>query len=229
MSEITIEQIKRTLPKALKERVSEDFLETLNNLTGNEVFREAFRENLLGYADVIKDGRYKTQSYIDAVKYVTYKLLGNSNVAAYSKTFPERYQRLINEGCDDKDISSFVVAYNKNQLVNKIFEQTLIPTHILNADLYQKAINTQADLMLNAKSEKVRSDAANSLLTHLKRPETAKIELDIGYKDDSTINELRAATMALVKQQRELLESGLSTAKEIAHSNIIEGEIIDED
>jgi len=228
MSELTIEQVQKALPKSIRDRASEDFLNTLNNISDNEVFREAFRENLLGYVEVIRDGKYKTQSYIDAVKYVTYKLLGSSNVSAYCKTFPDRYKRLLEEGNSDKDISSFVAAYNKNQLVNKVFEQTLIPTHILNADLYQKAINVQADLMVNADSEKVRCDAANSLLTHLKRPETAKIELDIGIKEDSSINDLRNATMELVKKQRELLEAGLTNIKEVASSRIIEGEVCED-
>jgi hypothetical protein len=34
--------------------------------------------------------------------------------------------------------------------------QTLVPSYVLNADLYQKALNTSAELMISAKSEKVR-------------------------------------------------------------------------
>jgi hypothetical protein len=106
-------------------------------------------------------------------------------------------------------------------------EQTLVPTHVLNADLYQKAINVQAELMLSANSEKVRSDAANSLLIHLKAPETTKIKLDIGIQSDSMIEELRKTTMELAAQQRQLIESGVVNAKHIAESRIIEGEIED--
>jgi len=87
-------------------------------------------------------------------------------------------------------------------------------------------------LMTTANSEKVRSDAANSLLTHLKAPEVKKIELDVGIKQDKTIEELRATTLDLVKQQREMLSGGTANAKQIAHSklsitDVEDAEIID--
>jgi len=178
----------------------------------------------------MQDGKYKIQSYIDAVRYVSHKLMGSSNVEAYTKTFPNRYQRVVNENkhlepeAIGKILSSYVAAYNKTKLVVKVFEQTLVPSHILNADMYQKALNRQAYLMTHANSEKVQSDAANSLLTHLKMPEVNKIELDIGLKQDKSIDMLREATLALVKQQQESIKRGESTAKDIAHSNIIQGE-----
>jgi hypothetical protein len=154
-------------------------------------------------------------------------MLGSTNLEAYVKTFPTRYKRLLDDGVDDHRVSAYASSYNKNQLVNKIYEQTLIPSHILNADVFQKALNVQADLMVNANSEKVRSDAANSLLTHLKRPEVTKIELDVGLKEDKTIDGLRQATMALAASQRDMIKSGMMNAKEVAHSQIIEGEVVE--
>lgn len=229
MSEqLTKDQFVRVLPKHVKSRVTDELVDEINGLITDPKLRENYRENLLSYTSVLADGKYKIGDYINAVKYVSYKLLGSSNIEAYSKTFPDRFQRLVQEGADDKTISSYSTAYNKNKLVNLIFEQTLVPSHILNADLYQKALNVQAQLMISAASEKVRSDAANSLLTHLKMPETTKIELDVGIKVDKSIEDLRATTLELVKQQRLMLESGAMNAKEIAHSNLlIEGELDD--
>jgi hypothetical protein len=100
---------------------------------------------------------------------------------------------------------------------------------VLNADLYQKALNVQASLMNDPDvSPKVRTDAANSLLTHLKAPEAIKIELDIGIKENSAIEELRAATLALAAQQRESIIRGAATVEGVAHSRIItKGEILE--
>ena len=78
--------------------------------------------------------------------------------------------------------------------------------------------------MSNAKSEKVRCDAANSLLTHLKMPETQKVELDIKVAEDSSIAALRASTLALSRQQRLMIEAGAMNSQEVAHSRL---EIID--
>jgi hypothetical protein len=52
-------------------------------------------------------------------------------------------------------------------------------------------------------------------------PETQKVELEIGVKEDSSIAQLRAATMELARAQRLAMESGASSAQEMAHAKII--------
>jgi hypothetical protein len=227
MELITREQFQKVLPKDVRSRVTDEVIDNINKLIQEPELRDSFRDNLLTYAGVMAEGRYKLQGYIDACRFVSYKLLGSSNMESYIKTFPDRYQRLLDEGTDNSSLAAYASMFNKTQMVNKIYEQTLIPTHVLNADIYQKAINTQAYLMLNANSEKVRTDAANSLLNHLKKPETNKIQLDIGYKDDKTLEDLRATTQALVEQQRRLLEEKVIDAKYVAESVIIPREIED--
>ena len=221
---LTVEQFQKVLPTQVKNALKPEMVDSINRLFKEPVLREAYRDNLLGYTSVMADGKFKMESYIDAVRYVTFKLMGDSNIKAYVKTFPDRYQKFLAKGTDEKDIASYVTSYNKNKLVYLIYEQSLVPVHVLNADLYQKAINAQALLMTTANSEKVRSDAANSLLTHLKPPETKKIELDIGVKQDSSIDALAAATMKLVASQKARLVDGTVTPQQVAHSKIIEGE-----
>lgn len=227
---ISPEVFARVLPKKYSGTLNQDVMDSVNQLLVDPEQAVVFRENLLGYASVMEDGRFKVKDYINAVKYVSYKLTGDSNITAYTKTFPERYQYFINQGTSDKDIASYVSAYNKNKLVNLIMAQTLVPTHILNADLYQEAINNQAHLMRTAKSEKVRSDASDSLMKQLAPPVAAKVELDITTKETDSISELRATTLALVAQQREMLQSKSVNAREIAESSlVIDGELEQED
>lgn len=153
--------------------------------------------------------------------------MGKSNIDAFSITFPEKIQRWATDGVASKDIASYVTAYNKSKLVSLLMEQSLVPSWVLNQDLYQKALNVQADLMVNANSEKVRTDAANSLLTHLKMPEKHKVELEVNVKKDSSIDALRQATMELAAMQRAQIAAGASTAQQIAHSAIVvEGELV---
>ena len=222
---LTIDQFKTALPDKVKKSVNQELIDQINKTLAEPELYEAYRDNLMSYTRVMADGRFKIQNYIDAVKYVSHKLMGCSNIDAYTKTFPDKYQNFLAQGVVAKDIASYVTAYNKSKLVNLIFEQTLIPAYVLNQDLYQKALNTQAELMITAKSEKVRCDAANSLLTHLKMPETHKVELEIGVKEDSSIAALRATTLELARQQRLMVESGAMNAQEVAHGRlIIEGE-----
>ena len=218
---LTKDQFMKALPKAYRGKVNDDMIEDINKTLSSQELRENFRDNLVGYSSLLNDGRFKLTGYIDAVKYVSHKLLGSTNLEAYAKTFPDRVQRLVSEGADNDTISRYSTAFNKTKLVNLIFEQTLIPTHILNADVYQKAINKQAYLMAHAKSEKVQTDAANSLLNHLKRPEIHKVELDVGFKEDKTITELREVTAELARQQRAMITGGTMNASDIAASRII--------
>ncbi len=228
MDIITVDQFRNALPDKVKKSVNQELIDQINKTLSEPEMYESYRDNLLSYTRVMQDGRFKIAEYIKAIKYVSHKLMGSSNIDAYSKTFPDKIIRFNLQGVSGKDIASYVTAYNKSKLVNLIFEQTLIPSYVLNQDLYQQALNVQADLMLNAKSEKVRTDAANSLLTQLKQPEIKKIELDIGVKEDSSINQLRQATLELAKQQRLMLESGAMNAQEVAHTKVIlNEEIID--
>lgn len=218
---LSVEVFRQALPEKVKKLVNQELIDSINATLSDPEEFENYRNNLLSYTRVMQDGRFKVQEYLNAVRYVSYKLMGATNIEAYTKTFPKKYDRFVAQGVAAKDIASYVTAYNKSKLVNLIFEQTLIPSHVLNQDLYQKAINVQAELMVMAKSEKVRSDAANSLLTHLKPPEVAKVELDITHKEDSSISKLRAATLELAKAQRLAVEAGVMSAAQVAQGKVM--------
>lgn len=224
MHALTVEQFQAALPDKMKKSVNQELIDQVNKTLSEPELYEAYRDNLMSYTKVMADGKFKISNYIEAVKYVSHKLMGSTNLDAYSKTFPDKMQRFAAQGVQAKDIASYVTAYNKSKLVNLIMEQTLVPMWVLNQDLYQKALNVQAELMVSANSEKVRSDAANSLLTHLKQPETQKVELNVGVKEDNSISALREATLALVAQQRMALQAGAMNAQDVAHSRVIEGE-----
>jgi hypothetical protein len=221
MTALTVDQFKQALPDKVKKSVNQELIDQINLTLSEPEMYEAYRDNLLSYTRVMADGKFKVTGYVDAVKYVSHKLMGCTNIDAYSKTFPNKITSFVAQGVASKDIASYVTAYNKSKLVNLIFEQTLIPSYVLNQDLYQRALNVQAELMTHAKSEKVRSDAAAHLMQALKMPETQKVELDITVKEDSAIAALRATTMELARQQRLMLESGALNAQQVAHSKLI--------
>ena len=221
MTALTIDQFKQALPDKVKKSINQELIDQINTTLSEPELYESYRENLLSYTKVMADGRFKVDSYVQAVKYVSHKLMGCTNIEAYTKTFPDKYTRFVAQGVQAKDIASYVTAYNKSKLVNLIFEQTLIPSYVLNQDMYQKALNVQAELMVNSHSDKVRCDAANSLLTHLKMPETHKVELEIGIKEDSSIAQLRQATLELARAQRLAMEAGAMNAQQVAHAKIV--------
>ncbi|ELA08269.1 hypothetical protein MOMA_06896 [Moraxella macacae 0408225] len=225
---LTLDVLKRALPRKYENRISQEVLDNINNAINDPDNHTAYRDNFLGYSEVLNDGRYSIDEYLNAVKYCTHKLMGSTNIDSYIKTFPDRYQSMVNKGYSAKEMSSHIAMYNKSQLVNKIMEQSMIPSWIINQDLYQKAINVQAELMMTANSEKVRSDAANSLLIHLKPPEVKKVELDIGLKNNDEIQQLRDITAQLASQQKRMIEAGVIDVKQVAETKLIAEVISDE-
>lgn len=221
MTPMTVEQFREALPDKVKKSVHQDLIDQINNTLSEPEMFEVYRDNLLSYTKVMQDGKFKIDQYLNAVKYVSHKLMGRTNIDAYSRTFPDKIARFAQDKVSDKDISAYVSAYNKSKLVNLIFEQTMIPSWVLNQDAYQKAINVQVELMMSANSEKVRSDAANSILTHLKPPEVTKVELDIGMKKDSSIDQLRQAMLDLAAEQKKAIMAGAVNAQNVAHSRIV--------
>lgn len=227
MTLLTTEQFKQVVPSQFKASVSQELIDQINKTLADPDMYETYRDNLLSYAHVMREGKFKMEDYINAIKYCSHKIMGGSNVDAYVKTFPDKYQAMLSAGKNAKDISSFVTSYNKNKLVNLILEQSMIPSWVLNQDLYQKALNVQAELMMTANSEKVRSDAANSLLTHLKPPEVTKVELDIGLKKDSAMEDLKHTLTELALKQQQFIGAGVTQVKELAQQKLVR--VIDHD
>lgn len=227
---LTTDELRSALPEKLKKSINQTLIDQINQTLSDPEMYETYRDNLLSYGRVMAAGRFKIQNYLDAVKYVSFKLGGRTNTDAYALTFPEKIKKFALQAVAAKDIASYTTAYNKSKLVNLLYEQTMVPFWVLNQDLRQKALNTQADLMLTADSEKVRTEAANSVLTHTKAPETQQVEINISTEEDSSITALRKATLALAAKATEALEAGTMTAEEVAHAPItIEGEVITDD
>lgn len=219
---LTIDQVVTSVPATLRKSIDQPMVDMLNQIANDPLVAEHIRNNFISYTGVLKDGKFKTEDYIKAVAYVSFKLMGDTNKDAWCKTFPDRHAILVGRGAADKEISAHVAAYSKGQLVNKILDQSMVPTHVLNQDLYQEALNRQAWLMKNAVSEKVQSDAANSILTALKKPET-KAEIDINVKDSSGMNELKGLLGDLATKQIDSMREGVPI-KVITDSVIIEHE-----
>ena len=238
-SEMTVEELKNNVPKHTRNLISQNVVDVFNRLQeeDGEEFAEHYRQNFVSMSNVMKRGSYSTKEYMNAVKFVSYKLLENSDIDSYQMTFPDRYQRLMDKWADfgteeeirGSKISPFVTAYKKTELVQKILEQSLVPSHILNAPYFQEALNVQVSLMYSARSEMVRQTAAESVLKYTKLPESQKIELEIGVKGQDEVQALRDEMARLASQQQQSIAQGQNTSLEIAESKLLIEAEIEED
>lgn len=223
----TKDELIQALPPSVQGGVSDALVNDLNQVIVDPDFREAFRDNMISYNKVLSEGKFKLSSYMNAVMYVSYKLMGYNNQDSYMKTFPAKFQTWLQAGVTAQTISAHVAMFNKSKLVNLVYGQAMIPTYVLNQDKLQEAINHQYHLMKHAASEKVQSDAANSLMTHLRPPEEKQVNLNIGIEETDSIKDLKAAVFALAAQQNAAIESGFSTAGKLAEARIIDVEAVE--
>lgn len=221
---LTVAELKEVVPKQHRTKVSQSFVDTLNTMVKDPQMAEVYQKNIITYSHVLQDGRFKLTDYFNAVLFVSYKMMGLSSMAAYQKVFPDKCRDMVNRNVSAKDMQAYASTFNKNKLVTLIYEQTLIPDHIMYASVRHRAIAAQANL-LNSTNEYVVQKAADSLMNHLKAPESAKISIEMGTKDTGVLADLSEALSRLSNQQSIAIQSGSLSAKQIAHAAIIEGEL----
>ena len=201
--------------------ITQEFLDRVEASVSDSLVAEQFKENFITYLNVLSKGKYKIEDYINAVKYVSFKLVGYSNIKAYAATFPDRYQRLRDEG--QTQIEAFVSMYNKNKLVMQIYEQTIVPSYVLNAPMHQQALNTLAAMIVDDDIRGMtKVKACEAILQYTKQPDIVKGELTIGIEQSDTINDLREITENLADTYRIMLEKKDINLKGIAEASIVD-------
>lgn len=216
------ELVIKAVPPNLKNAITDELVDRLNTVTTDQILAEEVRNNFISYASVLREGKFKLEDYLNAVTYVSHRLNGDTQHDAYFKTFPTRYQNLMALGKTPKEISNYVAMFNKGKLVQKIQEQTLTPAWVLNQDMFQAALNTNYQIMMDEDvSPKVRVEAANSLLTHLQKPKEVTPAVNIDLRESSGLSELKKALGQLATQQQQLIEQGGST-KDVAAQRIVD-------
>lgn len=177
---------------------------------------ELVRENWLTHANILREGVYSMDQYTTAIKYVSLKQMGHTNQQAYSIALGDRYQDMVAKGYDEQRISSHVAAYHKGALVQKLLSQSTVPLYLLYQDEAHKAIATLVNVMTNEDtSPRTRAEAADKLLNHIKRPEAAKIELEVSQKQDG-MQELSVMMRELAQKQLKAIEEG-GSVKSVAN------------
>lgn len=220
--ELTKERLKEVLPKKTYKLVTNNMIDFLNNAEKDPLIIDEFRENFLTYSKVFNEGKFRMQDYVKAIRFVTYKGLGYTDLQSYSMVFPEKYQELIERhGEEQKDIiSSYASNYKRTKLVSRIMEQTIIPSYIYNAPLFQEALLELTDIMRNSKSDIARVNAAGQILHYTEPPEEHKLQIEIGVKEGGVVSELKDAMKELANQQLKSIQRGTDVI-EIAHKEIV--------
>lgn len=217
--------IKKVLPKGIGKTAADKVAEMINQaaMGMDSVMGVHFRDNCISWVKATTSAQMTAEQYINAVKFVSYKMAGDSAVVAYTKTFPDRVNRMAQEGMNNEYLASYAGIYSKGKIVTEVQALALVPTYLMYQDFFHLAVKTQVEIMTNEDiSPKVRADAANSLMTHLKQPEIKKAELDITVRETDTIGELRDVLSQLSRKQADSVLDGEYKVIDVSNHKIIE-------
>ena len=178
---------------------------------------DEFAEQLVTFSSVLKNGRYKADSYIKAVQYASYRQMNLSMTEAYKRTFPDRCFRRHDqtEKKPQGTIEALASIYDKTQIVQGILTQMQIPLHIMMMSERVRAANVLAYLMVNASNERIQMESADKLLNHINIPETMKVEMDVGFKADETLTQLNATLNKIADVAQSRIKAGTLTPVEV--------------
>ena len=212
---------KKRVDKSVKEKALEFINSTIRE--SNPAIAEHFRNTCIDVMDSMygNGSRINLQDYLNAALFVTYRNTGDTKVKAYTKTFPDRVQRMQREGQSMTHLNSYADIYSKNQCVIDIQAKMLLPTHIVCHDLFYEAMRVTVNIMNDDKvSPKVRVDAANNIMNHTKQPEIKKQELDIKINESNEIEQLKEALFDLSAKQRNDIIEGNYSVVDVINQNI---------
>ena len=95
---LTVDNIKEALPAHLKNSASQNLADHVNQIAQDPEVAEHVRNNFISYTAVLTQGKFQVEEYINAVAYVSYKIMGYTNKESYARTFPQRYAALAARG-----------------------------------------------------------------------------------------------------------------------------------
>lgn len=223
---IGISEIKPLVPRKIGNSLTPVLINRLNTADSDQFIQETIENIFRGYLGLLSEYNYGMEEYIDASIFVGYKFHGFTNLDSFKRTFPKKYNSYILNGADSKEVASIAAGYSRRGVVSKLIEQSMSKMWVLNMDNFQKAIDVQVDLMQNAKSEKVRCDAANSVLTHLGKPRDTitNNHINIDLREHTGLADLKDELAELAQQQLNIINMGVSAKKIIEINPMVDKE-----
>lgn len=241
MSElVTLEQLQEAIPSK-KKLITEEAVDIINKSRSEPEFQgESLLKTATTYEAVLQRNKVSITEYLNAIRFCAYLTGVDENITeAYKKTFADR--EFVKERADAdsysnkyKELTSAASRYRKSKLVVDILTLSQIPFELMFTGHRYKAVGILAEVMQTAKLDRDKINAAKELLAATKGPENMNIQLDVGVKENSAVQQLNDQLANMAARQKAMLESGAGSLEEFGsmkvkkEEDVIEGEVIDE-
>lgn len=232
---ISREYLVSSLPKGYSRYCSEEVLSKIEEACEgcSEDLASYIEENIVTYISCVEGLRSRPEAYINAVKYCSMRLMGESIVESWKRTFPRRCERIAEECRGEEKWIEYKIKnnadyYNKTVLVTKIMGMSLVPSWIVNAQYYQEGINKLVEIIRDdsVRNGMVKVRACEALINATKKPDIIEQKIEIGSNIDvggEMMKELREVTEKLAVVLKDELKSGKGTLREVSEIELTRG------
>lgn len=229
---VTLEEVKQAMPKK-KNFITQEAVDIINqSMTDPEFQGESLLQTASTYESILKGARASVPEFLNAIRFCAYIATNNSNYTeAYKKVFADREfvkerANLPTDSAKYGELTSAASRYRRTKLVVDILTASQVPLDLIFTGHRYKAIGVLAEVMENGKYDRDRVAAAKELLAATKGAENVKIELDIGVKEDSAVQQLNDQLAQMAARQKAMLESGASNLTEFGSMKVVDGETV---
>lgn len=232
---VTKDDIQKALPSR-KNTVTDELVQIINEAARDPEFQgESLLQTMTTYENVMLNNRASIKEFANAVKFCAYLMTLDDNFTeAFKKVFS--YRDFVKERLDAEpgsvkynELSSAASRYRRSKLVVELLTMSQAPLDIMFMGWRYKALGVLAEVMTNSKLDKDKINAADKLLLHTAST-TAKLEIDIGVKENSAVTNLAEQLAEVAVRQKKLLETGVTDLNTFGalkpKENIEEAEIV---
>lgn len=216
---VTTELLRKSIPSR-RGAITDEIAEIINKYSDEPEFQgESLLQSMVTYEQVMVKHKVGIKDYLNAIRFCAYLISQNDNYTeAYKKTFADKPFVQARLGSDTNstsynELTSAASRYRRSKLVTEILTLSQVPLDLLFTGARYKAIGVLATIMENAKYDRDKIAAADKLLQHTSSNEV-KIELDVGIKENSAIQQLNDQLAVMAKRQKTLLIEGVNELKD---------------
>lgn len=230
---ITLDEVKQAMPHK-KNYITQEAVDIINASMDDPEFQgESLIQTASIYESVLKGARASVPEYLNAIRFCAYMSTNESNYTeAYKKVFADRefVKNRINLPTDDPrygELTSAASRYRRTKLVTDILTASQVPLDLIFTGHRYKAIGVLANIMETGKYDRDKINAAKELLAATKGPENIKMELDLGVKESSAVQQLNDQLAELAGRSLKHLQAGSTNLKDLGAMKVIDDDIIE--
>ena len=213
-STVTKEDIQAAMPSR-KNAITDEIVTLINQAQTEPEFQgESLLQSATTYEKVMMQNRVGIKEYLNALRFCAYLVSMDDNITeAYKKVFIERdfvRNRLdvSTSSSEYKELTSAASRYRRSKLVVDVLTVSQVPLHLMFGGMQFEAVGVLYETMKTAKMDRDKINAAKELLAATKAPENMKIELDVGIKESSAVQQLNEQLASFASASLSHLQHG---------------------